>query len=607
MNAAAIGTFESPLCVAMCHTETVVIDTAAPSADGADDAAAQNEVLVQVCPMVPSPSGGMAVAVKLYDVMRCCGDADKTLRTKSTVGRAKQRIKQMPLRIVYIKIVGSPAGGSPAAYVFLDGCAALLLSSLAFPHANCVLRRVHEGIEKLNTDADDNDPNDDPHARGGAISCVVRRVVAWCTSLTAWRSFLRHLLGHLSDEQLAFMQAWLIGFRSALSTPASELAITIREGTPTQAKKARDMLRERALEGWALLSEKLALSKRACAQAKERAKAESIWERAYAEAEAQAMQLRVAELVQDCGCDEEEVQLTRADRQEIHAVAHKAASDAYAKEKARIIQYQERADMHRVDIVMEQHPEDEAGSWLNKAVIGKLFANQNDDEDTMALLSAMFHDRRDTLLSLTHRVACAEYEMAVLFELRRRFEPLAETATVNTQLAAGFGARFTDTVLKSFWGDAASVYELKSIFANETKVRAVIAKAKSQYAPHSTPTESPADTPLRWAELETAGVTYDPLPVLQRHVDSPSVAPLVDVDDDDPNDTVWVKGFIDGRKDGKLMRCLFTVCIMNIPNVCASRTVHSSRAHGHGAWAHLVQYTAPAPASYRALVPCTRP
>ena len=113
------------------------------------------------------------------------------------------------------------------------------------------------------------------------------------------------------------------------------------------------------------------------------------------------------------------------------------------------------------------------------------------------------------------------------YELRCKFDPQATLATVQTQLAVGIGPRYTATVLSKFWGGAASLIGRNSIFASEREATAVLTEAKGKYKVLPTPFSSPPNSPLHWSRLETAGAGFTVLDILQLHVDTPEIAPLV--------------------------------------------------------------------------------
>ena len=118
-----------------------------------------------------------------------------------------------------------------------------------------------------------------------------------------------------------------------------------------------------------------------------------------------------------------------------------------------------------------------------------------------------------------------------------------------------------------YWSAASGVLGLTAIFSNSRQVSALLEEEGKRWEVSFTPTSSPNGCPLAWSGLETAGAGFDPQAMLQAYLDTPTVAAIVDIDDDDPDDYLVVKITMDGRRDGRLPRCLWTVTVMNVQNV----------------------------------------
>lgn len=405
---------EAPLHVPMRETATVTISIEAPS----DGAGADDELLLNVVPMVPCHTGGRAVAVQLADVLVACGSTRRRIHDRGARSLAETalRAKQLPPpRLVYIKIEGLATGGLAPAFVFLDGVAALLMARLPLQHASCVLTRLHTAIECIDVVEENESEEDDPQSVRRSLSCTIQRVVGWCTSLTSWRNFMRHFLATMSAEQRTFCQSWLLGFKSEVSIPAGELARLSREGRAEQARGAKARLRQRAAEAWQLLTQRVALSGVALAHVRAEADIEARVAREYERVEQEQLADVAAsqqEQAQDEERDEDEEEMEDADRAEefmpklnktirrqVAAAAQQASKAMRNKLRQKSQVLRERDLAWQVEITTERHGVFDEGApspWDNQGAIDALFANK--DGDTMALLVAMFGTRKDDLM-----------------------------------------------------------------------------------------------------------------------------------------------------------------------------------------------------------------
>jgi hypothetical protein len=420
---------------------------------------------------------------------------------------------------------------------------------------------------------------------GGTAPAVAKRVAEWFRGLTHWRSVLRAWLNVLTAERAEMAHAWLLGLKAERSTPAAQLAELMRTGPKAVAAKARETLRSRARAALRLLAEKFALSPRAKQLQDQRAATTRLLAQVAEEAEVDALkrlqqQRAQAEwqdeseddgsepdsLLVDAGRSEDE--LSPDERKQIKA----AVKAAVAAKRRELAQQQWRAQVgacaQAVDAATASGQSTDP--WSDEVLIQQLF--QDDDPGMHALLVEMFGREPDTLLKVCHSAARTEMELSVQYVIQQRFEPKAVRATLQTQLMADIGVRYTDTALTAAWKEPAAELGF-NIWARGHKVAELYQAEKRKHDMQPTPKDSPDGCPLLWANLATAGMAFSPQEVLQQYVNIPTVDMLVDVDDSNDSDMIWLVILIDGRSDQRnLMRTLGSVKIMNLHNVALAVT-----------------------------------
>lgn len=260
--------------------------------------------------------------------------------------------------------------------------------------------------------------------------------------------------------------------------------------------------------------------------------------------------------------------LSAAERRAVRAAGGKAYTAALAEGRRAAEAEQVSAQAGAVDAFAQ--PADE---WLatDATAVAAIFGEEN-DPDTFSLLAAIFRSRPDMLVRLQREVAALEAAEAAKLELRTAFAPKATIATAQTSLAAGLSLRFINSTLRNYWRVPSEVLGLPSIFGSEREQRAFIAAAAKQFPVDFTPATAPADSSLSWTDFDVAGAAFDVHEILQRWISEPSVELLVDIDDKDPSDLVVVVLTMDGRRDGRLPRCLWTAKIANARQVALAVT-----------------------------------
>ena len=509
--------------------------------------------------------GGTSTLLKVSDVLLLSGCGKKAVSDKGACKYMEEVVfKNAPAGIVpptrYVLIKGYAM--APVHYVFVDGAIAIIFYKLDSAKAVVLTRSLMEAVDR----AADAMEEADAAQVGDPVTPAGRRLAAWLSGLSSWRGVLRQLLGVLTPVQATFVHNWVLGHKSELSTSAGELRRRIESATSTAGEQlaAQRSLNERAAAAWSLLRESVALS---AVAKKEAAAAAALEERvaaAYAEAEQQELDHRRgvaslqreqaradAESNESAGGEEGEegeegeveLDLSRADRKAVSQLAATAA----AATRTRLLVDEQRdqieSSVRVVDDATRPIP-DAAGVALfsDSTLLDRIGFGSDLDPDEMALLVAMFRTRRDLLVRLSRDVACTEATEAVKYLLRVQFQPLSVTATVQTQLAAGFSPRFTDKTLRKFWDESARTFGVRSLFANEREVKLLFDEAAATWPISATPMDSPVNGGrLSWKGLQAAGVAFDPLQVLQHYLNIPSVSPLVDVDDTNPDDMLYLK------------------------------------------------------------------
>ena len=558
---AAAARRASDLTVLLADTDTVAVEHGQ-----------QTHTVSVIFRMARPNGGGTSTLLKVSDVLLLAGCGKKAVQNKGACKYMEDVVfKNAHAGIVpetrYVLVNGLAM--APVHYVFVDGAIAIIFYKLDSAKAVVLTRSLMEAVDR----AADAMEEADPVQAGDAVTPASRRVAAWLSGLLSWRGVLRQLLGVLTSAQAAFVHSWVLGVKSELSTSAGELKRRVESIVSTAVEKlaAQRSLAERAAAGWSLLRETVALSAIAKKEATAAAALEERVAQSYADAEQQELNDRrrlaaagrqraqvlredaesdeeVEEGEEDAGPGEEgkegeiELDLSRADRKAVSQVAAVAA----AATRAKLL-----ADGRRAQIASSARVVDEATQQLTDDVGVALFADSalldhmgfgsDPDPDEMALLCEMFRSKRDLLVRLERQVACTEAEAAVKYYLRERFRPLSVAATAQTQLAAGFGPRFTDSTLGTFWSQPASILGLRSPFATEREVKVLFDREAARWTISTTPIDSPDGCKLPWKGLPAAGVTFEALQVLQYYVNIESVAACIDVDDDDPDDLLYAK------------------------------------------------------------------
>ena len=478
----------------------------------------------------------------------------------------------------------------PIDYIFIDDAISIIISApaqrshgaaAAMPLIRALLHAVDKAADAMDAPTLEPVQDDEP------VTPAARRVASWFAGLTSWRGAVRQWMGIMTAEQRAFVQEWAIGMKAAVSSSAGALARRMHDAsaTPREQDSARRSLADRGKAAWSVLREKVALSAVATKAAATRAATEAKVVASFEATEQRELErLRVSRQAEsnsdsdsddddDDDDDDDELRISKVERTAIHRAASLAAAKTRKELAAEALRSQILEESQLVHAAVEGvAPTAAVALFGNSELLSRVGLGADADPDEIALLAEMFRPRPDMLVRLQHLVAREEAEHAVAYELRQRYEPLAIAATAQTQMAAGFGPRFTATTLRKFWAAPASVYGLRSPFADERQIDALFRQAAAKWDVQFTPSEAPDGSSLQWKSLLPAGAAYDVLQVLQLFVDIQTVAACIDIDDSNLDDIIYLCVGVDGRRDGKRSRCLWTIKIVNLQNVALAVT-----------------------------------
>ena len=491
----------------------------------------------------------------LFDVMgtlQVAGFASNRSRHVAEVLDSLFQLEYKSLRpSVCMVAVGKNRASS---WVGLKGAIAIIMLNHARNIAEAVTRvgKLLQALEQVTND--DQVVQDELDAAGAIernverVPLVARRYAAWLSRQTSGAAAMRHVASLMAPHHNAFELDLLLGLATSKRTSALALAEEARTGaTAAKRETARKSLRERASEAWSALR-RLAVSKLFKVEAEALAQKEEAVQCAREEAERR----REDELIQQGGDEVEE--LSSSDNKAIREAGNEAAKIARSTFE-REMRLKRDLDIHaRVESVAQSAPHG-TPLWEQEKVLETLF--EAEDPETNALLDEMFRTHTDKLILLVFRIASKQVVSAVLALLHDQYAAEAEPASLETKLIANLSTRVIDGALRRAWQRAAAVYEMKSMFVGACRLKELAEEASSKYDLMFTPADAPPSTPLKfaWADLESTGASFDPLQTSQFYLNHPSVASIFDINDQDPEDPVFIFWHPDGRMDA-WQRCL---------------------------------------------------